>query len=86
MILYPETQRNAQKELDQVIGSNAFPSLQDRPNLPYTNALYKEILRWHPVAPGGFPHVLSQDDFVGDYFIPKGTIVMSNIWYVYSKV
>lgn len=82
MVLYPEAQRKAQRELNQVVGSNALPSLRDRPNLAYMDALYKEVLRWHPVAPAGVPHVLARDDLFGDYFIPKGTMVMPNIWYV----
>ena len=26
------------------------------------------------------PHQSTEDDFYGDYFIPKGTIVIANIW------
>lgn len=81
MILYPEVQKAAQRELDNVIGPKALPSFQDRDNLPYIEAVVKETLRWHPVAPCGFPHLLKEDDVVGDYFIPKGTVVMGNIWY-----
>ena len=28
----------------------------------------------------GAPHVLTQDDIYGGYFIPKGTIVFPNVW------
>ncbi|GJJ05843.1 hypothetical protein Clacol_000030 [Clathrus columnatus] len=78
MILFPDIQKAAQEELENVIGSNSFPTFKDRANLPYINALCKEVLRWHPVAPLGLPHVLKQDDVIGEYFIPKGTIIMGN--------
>jgi cytochrome P450 len=30
----------------------------------------------------GIPHCTSEDDIYDGYFIPKGSIVFSNIWYV----
>lgn len=53
MTLYPEAQRRAQAEIDSVIGVNRLPTFEDRPNLPYVEALFKEVLRWNPVAPLG---------------------------------
>ena len=45
MILYPDVQRKAQEELDRVIGEDRLPGFEDRKNLPYVNALCKEIHR-----------------------------------------
>jgi cytochrome P450 len=59
MTLYPEVQRKAQAELDRVIGTDRLPCLADRVNLPYTDALVKEVFRWHPVAPQGQLHRIS---------------------------
>ncbi|KAG5220605.1 cytochrome P450 [Salix suchowensis] len=47
----PEVQKKAQAELDAVVGPNRLPTFQDRPNLPYMNAVALEALRWHSVAP-----------------------------------
>ncbi|KAF8523750.1 cytochrome P450 [Hysterangium stoloniferum] len=80
MVLYPEAQYKAQRELDQVIGQNRLPEFDDREHLPYTNALCKEVLRWHPVLTTAFPHRLTQDDIIGQYFIPAGTMVFGNVW------
>ncbi|GJJ05838.1 hypothetical protein Clacol_000025 [Clathrus columnatus] len=80
MILYPDIQKAAQEELENVIGSNSFPTFKDRPSLPYINALCKEVLRWHPVTPLGLPHVLKQDDVIDGYFVPKGTLILGNTW------
>ncbi|OGM40602.1 cytochrome P450 monooxygenase [Aspergillus bombycis] len=62
MALFPEAQRKAQAEIDRVVGPDRLPSFQDRENLPYINAMVKEILRWHPVLPMGTAHTSVQDD------------------------
>lgn len=85
MALYPETQRIAQHEIDQTIGKEAFPTFEDRQRLPYVQALCKEVMRWRPVTPIAVPHVLRQDDFIGDYFVPKGTVVIGNTWSLLHK-
>ncbi|KAJ5915533.1 hypothetical protein N7466_011466 [Penicillium verhagenii] len=80
MTLYPEVQRKAQEEIDRVLGAGQLPKMADRANLPYINAVVKETLRWHPVAPMGIPHMSNQDDMYEGYHIPKGSLIMPNIW------
>jgi len=80
MVLFPEVQKKAQNELDMVLGDNRLPEFEDRPALPYTVAIYKETMRWHPLLPTGVAHKVTQDDVIDDYFIPKGTIVFGNSW------
>ena len=36
MVRYPEVQRKVQRELDQNVGVERMPTMQDKPNLPYT--------------------------------------------------
>ena len=63
MVLNPEVQRKAQKELDSVVGER-LPDFGDRDHLPYVNATCKEVYRWHPVTPLGVAHAVTQDDGV----------------------
>ncbi|KAH9916829.1 cytochrome P450, partial [Amylocystis lapponica] len=56
------------------------PTLDDRDRLPYVRALWVEVLRWNPVVPLGAPHRLMEDDIYEGYFLPKGSIVIANIW------
>ena len=80
MMVYPEAQRKAQEEIDIVIGNDRLPKFDDRRDLPYTEALLKEVLRWHSITPVAFPHVSTEDNVFEGYFIPKGSWVIPNIW------
>ncbi|KAF8657599.1 hypothetical protein AX16_002180 [Volvariella volvacea WC 439] len=80
MAKYPQVQARAQTEIDQIVGTDRLPSIEDWDNLPYTRALVWEVLRWHSLAPTGLPHVSTEEDIYNGYFIPKGTMVIANIW------
>ncbi|RDW93644.1 cytochrome P450 [Aspergillus mulundensis] len=81
MIMYPDVQRKAQEEIDRVVGSDTLPTFADRERLPYINALVKEVLRWWPVAPMGFPHTATEDIEYGGYRIPKGSMLLPAVWW-----
>ena len=53
MAMYPEVMRKAQAEIDAVVGINRLPDFNDRPYLPYVNAIIKEMMRWQLVLPLG---------------------------------
>ena len=78
--MFPECQRKAQAELDSVTGGDRLPTFEDRPHLPYLNALLKETMRWHTVAPIAAPHCTVTDDEYNGYHIPAGTNVIPNVW------
>ncbi|KAJ8474077.1 hypothetical protein ONZ51_g7462 [Trametes cubensis] len=80
MALYPNVQKKAQAELDQVVGPDRLPDHTDSNSLVYINAIVKEALRWHVVLPQGIPHRTIEDDELNGYFIPRGTTVMANVW------
>jgi len=82
MTMFPETQQKAQEEIDRVIGSERFPSFEDRSSLPYVEALICECLRWHPASPTGVAHYTTEDDILEGYYIPKGSLVKFNTWVV----
>ena len=68
----PHVQRKAQEEIDRVVGNGRLPDLNDRPDLPYIEAVYRESLRCQPPLGIGIPHSLVEDDVVDGYFLPKG--------------
>ncbi|KAG1905769.1 cytochrome P450 [Suillus fuscotomentosus] len=82
MTLFPDVQKKAQAEIDAVVGTDRLPSFADRDSLPYIEALVKESLRWNVVVPTGIPHCVSEDDIHDGYYIPKGSWIMPNIWFM----
>jgi Cytochrome P450 len=54
LVLYPEVQKRAQKELDAVTGGLRLPDYNDRLRLPYIDALTKEVMRWSMATPVGW--------------------------------
>ncbi|KAJ7250815.1 cytochrome P450 [Mycena haematopus] len=86
MATHPDVQKKAQTEIDSVVGTDRLPEFEDRPSLPFVEALYREVMRWKPVGPLGMAHASTADDIYNGYFIPKGATVISNIWTVISSL
>ncbi|TFK62152.1 cytochrome P450 [Pluteus cervinus] len=81
LALHPEVQRKAYEEIVRVVGTSRLPTCQDRPSMPYLEAIYREILRWRPPVPLGVPHKSTQQEIMyKGYCIPPGTVIISNIW------
>ncbi|KAM5138559.1 vitamin D 25-hydroxylase [Mantella aurantiaca] len=83
MALYPNIQGQVQKEIDAVIGPSRVPTLEERPAMPYTEAVLHEILRFCNIAPLGIFHATSRDTEVRGYSIPAGTTVITNLYSVH---
>ncbi|KAF7294033.1 CyP450 monooxygenase [Mycena kentingensis (nom. inval.)] len=80
MALHPDVQKKAQAQIDTVVGHDRLPNPSDRDQLPYVEAIYREVLRWKPPVVLSLPHGTTEDDIYDGYFIPKGAIVVPNIW------
>jgi cytochrome P450 len=54
---HPEIQARAQQELDKVLDASGpnvqLPNLKNRRDLPYVEAIFKELIRIYPSAPLG---------------------------------
>lgn len=81
MIKFEHVQRKAQEELDHVVGTARLPTFEDRENLPYINALVKEVTRWWPITPLGFPHTTTEDMHFNGFHIPKGAYLLPSVWW-----
>uniref|UniRef100_A0A672TZX7 Cytochrome P450 2J2-like n=1 Tax=Strigops habroptila TaxID=2489341 RepID=A0A672TZX7_STRHB len=79
MAKYPEIQARVQAEIDAVIGQARQPALQDRNNMPYTNAVIHEVQRKGNIIPFNVPRLTTKDTFVDGFLIPKGTIMITNL-------
>ncbi|XP_028258728.1 cytochrome P450 2J6-like [Parambassis ranga] len=76
LIKHPDIAEKAQAEIDRVIGQSRLPTMADRPNLPYTDAVIHEIQRMGNIVPLNGLRKAAKDTTLGGYFIPKGTSVM----------
>uniref|UniRef100_A0A8C2H4C3 Cytochrome P450 2M1-like n=1 Tax=Cyprinus carpio TaxID=7962 RepID=A0A8C2H4C3_CYPCA len=75
MMKHQDIQERVQQEIDEVVGQDRWPSVEDRKNLPYTDAVIHEIQRYMDLAPIAVPHKMMCDTEYNGYIIPKGVMV-----------
>uniref|UniRef100_A0A8D0DXH9 Cytochrome P450 n=1 Tax=Salvator merianae TaxID=96440 RepID=A0A8D0DXH9_SALMN len=79
MAIYPEIQARVQSEIDSVIGQSRLPAMNDRDNLPYTNAVIHEVQRLANILPLSVPRITTKETILGGFRLPKGVFVIINM-------
>ncbi|XP_053418790.1 cytochrome P450 2U1 isoform X3 [Nycticebus coucang] len=77
------TNKKVHEEIERVIGPNRAPSLTDKAQMPYTEATIMEVQRLTVVVPLAIPHMTSERTVLQGYTIPKGTLILPNLWSVH---
>ncbi|KAK9091216.1 hypothetical protein Sjap_024393 [Stephania japonica] len=81
LLRHPKVMYKVQQELKQEVGMDRMVEEMDLPKLSYLNIVIKEILRLHyPVAPLLIPHESTEDIVINEYYIPKKSRVLVNVW------
>ncbi|CAG7852712.1 O-methylsterigmatocystin oxidoreductase Short=OMST oxidoreductase; AltName: Full=Aflatoxin B synthase; AltName: Full=Aflatoxin biosynthesis protein Q; AltName: Full=Cytochrome P450 64 [Serendipita indica DSM 11827] len=79
IVVFPEWQIKIQEEIDEVVGHDQVPNINNISKLKIFNAVWKESFRWNASVPLGVPHMSTQEDVWNGYYIPKQTILHCNI-------
>ncbi|XP_077654892.1 cytochrome P450 2C9-like isoform X2 [Urocitellus parryii] len=79
LMKHPEVTAKVQEEIDHVIGRHRSPCMQDKSNMPYTEAVLHEIQRYIDLVPTNLPHAVTCDIKFRNYFIPKGTTIITSL-------
>ncbi|OXA43620.1 methyl farnesoate epoxidase [Folsomia candida] len=80
---FPEVQRKFHKEIETTTGNSRMCAISDRPNMPYTEAVIAETLRFSSITPQGLGHKAMKDQEFHGYLIPKDTIITANIFHIH---
>src|SRR6218665_3075211 len=75
MANHSDVQSRMQQEIDVMIPGDRYPSLDDKADLPYTEAVILELMRRHTAGPLALPHATLKDATTSGYFIPGGSLV-----------
>jgi cytochrome P450 family 2 subfamily U polypeptide 1 len=80
IVTHPEVQQKIHEEIDQIIGKDRAPCEKDRYQMSYTEAVLLESLRCHCAGPILLPRATTHDITFQNYFIPKDTFILVNMW------
>ncbi|KAJ8985266.1 hypothetical protein NQ317_007051 [Molorchus minor] len=71
MLHNPEKMRAVQEELDQVVGRQRLPKLEDLAYLPVTESTILEVLRISSIVPMGTTHAPTRDIKLNGFQLPR---------------
>ncbi|CAG5125149.1 unnamed protein product [Candidula unifasciata] len=75
----PQVQDKVYSEIKDVIGSDRTPTMQDKGNLKYLNAVIMETERLANIIHLAVPHMCTNEVTLRGYILPKGTTVCLNL-------
>ena len=83
LLNHPEKLKKAQAEIDAAVGTSHLVTADDLSRLPYLQCIIHETLRLYPAAPLLAPHESSADCKVGGYDVPRGTMLLVNVYAIH---
>jgi cytochrome P450 len=80
LLNHPEKMNKVKVEIDTYLRQDQLMNESDSLKLNYLQKVIMETLRLYPVAPLLIPHESSNDCNVCGFNIPKGTMLLVNLW------
>ncbi|CAH1773051.1 unnamed protein product [Owenia fusiformis] len=86
MMHHPEVQQRIRAEIHNEVGTERFPSMRDKVNLPYTEAVLTEIQRIQVLTPltAGNGSTFETPTTIKGYTLPPGTTCYANFYAVHN--
>ena len=81
---HPDVEARLHREVDEVLNGR-LPTLQDLPQLPYTEMVLKESMRLYPPAWTLNTRQAVEDTAVGDYLIPKDRLIFVSPYVMHRR-
>ncbi|CAI9112647.1 OLC1v1013120C2 [Oldenlandia corymbosa var. corymbosa] len=75
----PSALKKSREEINKVVGNDRLLDESDAFNLPYLRCIVIETLRMYPGGPL-LPRISSQECVISGYRVPKGTMLLINMW------
>ncbi|XP_020019989.2 cytochrome P450 2C55-like isoform X1 [Castor canadensis] len=79
LLKHPDVRAKVQEEIERVIGRNRSPCMQDRSQMPYTDAMVHEIQRYINLIPNNVPHAAIRNIRFRNFVIPKGMNLITSL-------
>ncbi|CAI2354102.1 unnamed protein product [Caenorhabditis sp. 36 PRJEB53466] len=80
MMKYPELQAKVRKEIMDNIGTARLPSMADKANMPFTQAVIHEVQRHSNMIPMLASHICKEETTILGQKIPADTNIYPQIW------
>ncbi|KAF8023182.1 hypothetical protein BT93_F0628 [Corymbia citriodora subsp. variegata] len=80
LLNHPEAMRRACDEIESKVGHDRLLEESDLANLSYLQNIVSETMRLYPAAPLLLPHESSEDTTIGNFHVPRGTMLLVNAW------
>lgn len=80
LLNHPKKMNKVKEEIDTYVGQDQMLNGLDTTKLKYLQNVITETLRLYPVAPLLLPHESSNDCKVCGFDIPRGTMLLVNLW------
>lgn len=79
MVKKVDVQKKMRREVHKVVGKDRLPSMDDKPQMPYSEAVILESLRLGNSVALAMPHVISEDFEFRGFTMPKDAILIPNL-------
>ncbi|XP_029052407.2 cytochrome P450 306a1 isoform X2 [Osmia bicornis bicornis] len=84
MAAHPIEQEKIHLEMNRCLRKQEAPTLNDRSAMPRLEAALAEVQRIRSVTPLGMPHGTIEDSQIGDYDVPRGSMIIPMQWAVHT--